>query len=96
MCKKKQFKYCPSEIDECMKDEISAINSIIDVSKFEIRACCCGHGKYPKTIIVEGFNDQMWDLVSGMDIPRKRNFYKRDKKGYYYIPETLKSGKVTE
>lgn len=29
----------------------------------------------------------IFDWVSNVRIPRARNFYKRDKQGYYYIPE---------
>ena len=54
-----------------------------------IVACCCGHGKYPMTIIIEGINGNHFDLVSGVSIPRKKRFYKRDKQGYYYIPEVI-------
>ena len=85
MCKKKQFKYCPSEIDECMIRFIDTLNMIIHPN-FHILACCCGHGKYPMTIIVTNGIDFM-DLVSGKNIPRKKRFYKKDKQGYYYIPE---------
>ena len=62
MCKKKQFKYCPSKIDECM------VNLIIIL---------CRDGK---TIV---------DLVSNKIIPRTKRFYKKDKQGYYYIPEIM-------
>jgi len=30
-----------------------------------------------------------WDLISNNIIPRKRKFYKKDKQGYYYIPEVI-------
>jgi hypothetical protein len=53
-------------------------------------ACCCGHGQYPATIIVpkkiDG-KDVGYELYSRTIIPRKRNFYKKDKKGFYYLPE---------
>jgi hypothetical protein len=40
------------------------------------------------TIVV--FDDpNCYDLVSGKIIPRNIRFYKRDKKGLYYIPESL-------
>ncbi|NQV00323.1 MAG: hypothetical protein HQ538_06315 [Parcubacteria group bacterium] len=89
MCKKKQFKYCPSEIDECMKHIIGFLNFYIS-KDWEIRACCCGHKKYPMTIVaLNKYNREVWELISDKIIPRKRNFYKKDKQGYYYIPETL-------
>lgn len=93
MCKKKQFKYCLSEIDECMRNLIKFIN---DNTEFKTLACCCGHGKYPMTIVItfegdDGFGN--YELVSEETIPRKRKFYKKDKQGYYYIPETLEEKK---
>lgn len=69
----------------------------------KIVACCCGHGKYPMTILVRGKlvnpntvfinpfkKNTIIDICSNKLIPRKRRFYKRDKEGYYYIPETLR------
>ena len=32
-----------------------------------------------------------FDLISGKDIPRRKRFYKRDKDGYFYIPEVSDS-----
>lgn len=87
MCKKKQFKYCPSEIDECMKGIIRFLNMYL-VKGYKSVACCCGHGKYPMTLLIRG-NGVVMDMFSGRYIPRKRNFYKKDEEGYYYIPETL-------
>ena len=87
MCNKKQFKYCPSQIDECMREEIKDMN---EKSVFVTLACCCGHGKYPKTIVVKSFvNGKPWEIFSKKYIPRKKKFYKKDNEGYYYIPETL-------
>lgn len=84
MCDKKQFKYCPSSIDKCMKVLIKNLN----VRGIKTYACCCGHSKYPMTIVVKdvlGF----YDLCSNKTIPRKKRFYRKDGSGYYYIPETL-------
>lgn len=85
MCEKKQFKYCPSEIDECMKNILEHIHG-------NVVACCCGHGKYPMTIVKKmGLETDPYfiEVLSGKVIPRKKRFYKRDKKGYYFIPETM-------
>ena len=92
MCKKKQFKYCPSIIDDCMKDYIKMINKIL-LPIYETKSCCCGHGVYPRTVVIglKKGSAQCFELVTGKMIPRKRNFYRKDKKGYYYIPEV--SGK---
>ena len=71
------------KIDGCM----SMIIGIMNRNGIETLACCCGHGKYPMTLIakIKGFPV---DIFSGIRIPRKKKFYKKDKQGYYYIPET--------
>ena len=90
MCNKKQFKYCPSEIDECMKGLMMIVDRGLEHSFLTLVACCCGHKEYPMTIIIKDkLSGKVFDLISGKFIPRTRNFYKKDKKGYYYIPETL-------
>ena len=76
-----------NRIDKCMKPLIQLLSD----QGYKTIACCCGHNKYPMTIIVKpelypekggGF-----EILSSTYIPRKRKFYKKDKKGYYYIPE---------
>ena len=86
MCKKvNNKKTSNTRIDVCIKDLIKWLNR----NGFKTKASCCGHGKYPLTVVVEGFNLQgkIFELFSNTPIPRIRNFYKRDGKGYYYIPE---------
>ena len=93
MCDKKQFKYCPSEIDDCMRHCIKTLNQLLDNIEhkpYKILACCCGHNKYPMTIVMENPRG-IFELFSNKDIPRKKKFYKKDKEGYYYIPETIKN-----
>ncbi len=85
MCKKKQFKYCPSTIDACLKNLITFMKA--KGGKIQPVASCCGHGKYPMTIVVKNHLGDIWELMSNEVIPRKRNFYKKDKQGYYYITE---------
>jgi len=82
MCKKKQFKYCPSEIDECIKNLIRIMNDY----GIKTKACCCGHGIYPMTIVID-FNGINYEVISNIYLKRKKRFYKRDSDGYYYIPE---------
>jgi hypothetical protein len=52
--------------------------------------CCCGHGIYPKTIVVRLKDGKIREHFTCVEIPRKRRFYLTDEKGYYYIPEVLK------
>ena len=94
MCQlKKYHKTSNTQIDECMRVFISNLSNVIG-NGFKIVACCCGHGKYPMTVIIkqqEQFTTNFYDLISGEGISRRRNFYKKDKQGYYYIPEVLKT-----
>jgi len=84
MCEAKRYKKIPNtRIDECLRGAISTLNA----HGFKTVASCCGHKKYPLTIIYPGKSGGFFDLFSGIKIPRKRNFYKRDKQGYYYIQE---------
>jgi len=85
MCEKKQFKYCPSEIDECMRNFVKLINLHLKEGQKTV-ASCCGHGIYPMTLLIK-CNGITIDFFSGNVIPRKKKFYKKDSKGYYYIPE---------
>ena len=80
-----------SRIDPCLKQFIEHLN--IAMYKLKTVACCCGHGRYPMTIIVKDQYNAIFDLVSGQAIFRKKRFYKRDKKGYYYIPEVSEEKK---
>lgn len=79
--------YGDQRIDPCMRKVIE------NLDRFGIRtlACCCGHGKYPMTIVIGiGFGFKIpLEIFSNKQIPRKRRFYKRDKQGIYYIPEVV-------
>ena len=66
--------------------------SYLNTRGIKTLASCCGHWKYPKTIIVEhNTNNQPIDIFSLIFIPRKNKFYKKDNEGFYYIPEVLNS-----
>lgn len=68
------------------------IDFLSRVHNVETLACCCGHGKYPMTLIVKKYNT-IYEIFSGTIMKRKKKFYKKDKKGYYYIPEILETVK---
>ena len=71
-------------VDGCLPYLISNLN----VLGIRTLACCCGHGRYPLTIVVKTELGNL-ELASGFAIHRKKRFYKKDKQGYYYIPEVL-------
>ena len=77
-----------TRIDPCMNKLITYINS--RVGQGVIVSCCCGHGKYPMTLVEEKIDGFIIEVLSGREIPRKKRFYKKDKEGYYYIPEVIK------
>jgi hypothetical protein len=83
-------------IDPCMKELIENLNDLYPITT---RACCCGHNRYKMSIIVELNGHDVhkpmiyMDLCSGIVIPRKVKFYKKDKKGFYFIPEVDKEKK---
>src|SRR4030067_1658927 len=70
-------------VDACIRDLIQSLN----YEGLETLACCCGHGKYPVTIIYRR-NRYIYDFCSGsMILERKKKYYKRDKYGLFFIPE---------
>ena len=93
MCKKR--KGCGRNIDSCMRKLIEFINSHPSVKTM---ASCCGHGKYNMAIVIkykETIDDKTtWkvqELLSGVKLPRKTKYYRKDKQGHYYIPEVMKN-----
>jgi len=96
MCKKTNYHGTSNtQIDKCMR----ALIKYFKQSYWTV-ASCCGHGKYPITIIAKyriyknkrGLEKewQYYEVLSDTELPRKRRFYKKDKQGYYYIPEVSK------
>lgn len=69
-------------VDGCLHPIIVSLNR----EYAETLGCCCGHGRYPKTIVIKKDN-VIQEYFSGVVIPRTRRFYRTDKDGYYYIPE---------
>ena len=76
------------KIDKCMVEIIKILNKVKTVRTL---ACCCGHGKYPPSIIVivKPF-PVIREVISHTEIPRKKKYYKLDKEGHSYIPELAK------
>jgi hypothetical protein len=84
MCKQ----HNPRVIDKCMIYLLGNISTALR-RQIKIVACCCGHSKYPMSIIMTD-GKTIKEIVSDKIIPRKKRFYKKDKQGYYYIPETIR------
>jgi hypothetical protein len=83
MCKV-DIKNGDTRIDPCMRQLIEYLNAL----NVKTIACCCGHFRYPMSIVIESpWDKKPFEVLSKTDIPRKRKFYKRDKQGYYFIPE---------
>lgn len=76
-------------VDDCMKPLIDFLWHNLDL-KYQTLACCCGHGKYPMTIVVRSEMGHKTEIISGKKILREKRFYLKDKQGYYYIPEVSK------
>jgi hypothetical protein len=72
-------------MDPCMEQKVKDLNE----AGIKTVACCCGHGEYPETIVVELADGQFQEINSCEFIPRKRRFYRKDAEGVYYIPEAI-------
>lgn len=86
MCKV-DIKNGDTRIDPCMRPLIEWLNGI----GYKTKLCCCGHGKYPMTIVIDMNKRSYQEILSGgcWDKP-KAKFYKRDKQLVYFIPERLR------
>lgn len=71
-------------VDGCIKDLLLTDGFRKHATTLD---CCCGHGRYPKTIIIKSIDGKIREFYTGKVIPRTRRFYKTDGDGYYYIPE---------
>jgi hypothetical protein len=56
---------------------------------------CCGHEKYRRTIIVQ-VDGHIEEYFSGKIIHREKRFYRKDSKGYYFIPEVKECVSVSD
>lgn len=73
-------------MDVCMVNLVS----MMELNGMKPVASCCGHGKYkPSIVIQDRIGGYHLELISGIVIPRKKRFYKKDKDGYFFIPECV-------
>ena len=84
MCTK--LPYENPRIDQCLRGTVEKINY---GGTYKTVASCCGHGKYPSTIVVRGASGSFREYFSGKAIEKrkKHRYYKRDKAGHYFIPQ---------
>ena len=73
-------------VDSCIRPLITSLTN----HGYSTCASCCGHNRYPLTVVCKTDKGQFFELISGVDIPRKKRFYMKDSEGFYYIPETVK------
>ena len=71
-----------NRIDPCIRETINNL----EISGVRVLGSCCGHDRYPHTIIVRD-RDGPIEYNTGTPIPRTRNFYRKDSQGVYYLPE---------
>lgn len=91
MCDKLYLKqgYCNPRIDSCIQELVFNINKKPNLKTL---ASCCGHNRYPKTIVVKNkTTHEIFEYFSKIPLgKRKRNrYYKKDKSNYYFIPELI-------
>jgi hypothetical protein len=95
-------------IDPCLREQVKEFDR--DLKKGNsgnLVACCCGHGKYPTSFVINftnyghdrivalGYKGPNWEKEKSVSLRRRKRFYKKDEKGYYYIPELQGKGWVT-
>lgn len=74
-------------IDSCIAQQVKDLNERFKNTLISI-GCCCGHGKYPPSIVVKELNTgRHYEFFSGIEITRRRNLYYRDQEGIFHLPE---------
>jgi hypothetical protein len=71
-------------VDTCLKPIIERLNEL----GVKTYMCCCGHGRYKPTILYKPINSRcIYEFLSGWMMIGDKRFYKKDSKGYFYIPQ---------
>jgi len=88
MCQK--LPYCARRIDPCIQWQIALIY-LLDLTPL---LSCCGHAKYPPSVVVlNPITQEVYEFLSGVHLSHgirsPYRYYKRDKEGYYYLPECI-------
>lgn len=72
-----------NRVDPCLVETIKRLQEY----GIAMVASCCGHGRYPATVLFKDSQGVIRDLRTMIVIPRKKRFYKRDSEGQLFIPE---------
>lgn len=86
LCECKAFRipiYKSVRIDKCLKPILTFLRE----HQIITYASCCGHNKYPRTIVYRAKDGHIRELFTGEFLGEKKRFYRKDENGYYYIPE---------
>lgn len=74
-------------VDACLRDLIESLQLL----GIDTLMCCCGHGKYPPSVIVRtDYGETILEIFSGEILDEGRTYYKIDEDGLYYIPKLVK------
>ena len=77
-------------VDSCIAKDVTSINRRFK-GTLRTAGCCCGHGKYPPTIVVKELNTGTHrEFFTGVEITRRRNLYYKDDEGVFHLPEVKK------
>ena len=88
-------------VDDCIAHRLIKLQQRLDAENpatlhLKVVSSCCGHSIYPKTAVIKNESNMgkvFFEYYSDKPIPRIRRFYRRDKQGYYYIPEVCNENK---
>ena len=99
MCEKIITEGSARNRDPCLKVELKELENTFPrfKKKFRTIMSCCGHYKYSKTLVVQNIGSgACFEWFSGTTLVGTRRadsrapYYKRDREGYYFIPEVDK------
>lgn len=79
----------PVRLDSCLRMRVEMLNRRGIVTL----ASCCGHGRYPRSILVRTRSGKIRVLGTGIFVPRIRRFYVKDEDGFFFIPELSREKK---
>lgn len=75
----------PMRLDPCIVPLIEVLNK----DGIKTLSCCCGHDRYEPTVVASD-GKKIYEVGTGIVIPRSKRFYKKDSAGFFYIPECIR------